>query len=171
MDERVKIYLDVKRAEADRAEAIYREKVLIAEGLCEREYSPTQERISREYPKWDYAKNKAYRVIPLQVTEDEFREIEEYWEIDKYVAQKKSEKTSVGPIIVKLANILCIVGVIAAVALGLMMMNNAGKTTVEGVLVAVGGSFASWVTNIFLRAFGQLVDDTHIIREKMEVDE
>ena len=101
MDERVKAYLDAKRAEEERAETIYREKVLIAEGLCEREYSPTQERISREYPKWDCVKNKAYREIPLQVTEDEFREIEEYWEIDKYVAQNKKEKTDVSMIIMK----------------------------------------------------------------------
>ena len=30
----------------------------------------------------------------VALVKDEFREIEEYWEIDKYVAQNKKEKTN-----------------------------------------------------------------------------
>ena len=85
---------------------------------------------------------------------------------------------NIGGKIKGLAKFLCWAGIIICVILGFMFIagSNAGyyyyysreAMIVFGVLIMVGGSIISWLSSLFLYGFGELVENTSIIRRKMD---
>lgn len=73
-----------------------------------------------------------------------------------------------------LAKVLTWIGIVGSVLAGLMFIitglsQGAGGAGVAlGILMMVLGSLGSWVSNLVLYGFGQLLEDTKATRELME---
>lgn len=73
-----------------------------------------------------------------------------------------------------LAKVLTWIGIVGSVLAGLMLIiaglsQGAGGAGVAlGILMMVLGSLGSWVSNLVLYGFGQLLEDTKATRELME---
>lgn len=161
MDERVKKYLEEKELERKAREAIHRKTILIEEGLYTKVYPQTDEYDSDEYPEWDSKMQIGYKKLPLPVTDEEFQKIEQS-------IIKSKEKGTVGRRIMGLSTALCAVGILLAFFFGIRLMNLGEDYVLIGFLTVVCGSLGVWIASWFMTAFGQLVDDTHAIRKKME---
>lgn len=78
MNDKVEEYLNKKRKEYEDARA----KKLIDLGIYEKEYSPSSEGTSSEYPYSEYNENtytwRYYKKIPCSVTDEEYEEIMKY---------------------------------------------------------------------------------------------
>lgn len=94
---------------------------------------------------------------------------------------------NIGHKIQVLAKVLCWIGIICWVITGLALMAGGSSMTHQltgsyvtassaaGVLVSIVtiivGVLVSWIGSLVLYAFGQLVEDTHAIRENTEAEE
>ncbi len=80
---------------------------------------------------------------------------------------------NIGSKIMKLAKVLCWIGIILSIIYGIIIMAagnrsyNGGGGVLAGLLVIVIGCLASWVGSFFAYGFGQLIEDTQEIRRKM----
>lgn len=80
---------------------------------------------------------------------------------------------NIGGKIKRLAKWTFIVEAIGAIIAGLVLMGRYGSTYTDlvcGFLLFVGGPIVAWVSSWLLYAFGELVEDTHAIREKYARD-
>lgn len=76
--------------------------------------------------------------------------------------------TDVGKKIMKLAGVLCVLGIIASVISGIAVIASNSRyssTILPGILTIIGGSLLSWIGSWTLYAFGQIADDIHEMRE------
>ena len=78
---------------------------------------------------------------------------------------------NIGGKIKKLAQVVCWVGIISSLVIGivLMAMTDPGFTdylTFVGLLVAVLGSLGSWVSSFFIYGFGELIERAISLDEK-----
>ena len=80
---------------------------------------------------------------------------------------------NIGQKIMKLAKVICCIGIILSVLSGIIMMvsgsrNSYGYSTgpniIGGLLTIVLGSLGSWVGSFFTYGFGQLIENTDSIR-------
>lgn len=72
-----------------------------------------------------------------------------------------------GEKILGLANVLCIIGIIASCLCGLVLMFINSDLFLSGLLVAVLGSLFSWLSSLTLAGFGELIVSTTEIRNMM----
>ena len=166
MNKRVEAYLEEKRQEELAIEAQYREDLLIQEGLCVRAYPVREEYNYDEYPYWDEERGRHYKLKPLDVTDEEFKEIEKYANIAN--TAKTTRDVNVGKKIMNLATVACWMGIIAAIVGGIIIMTISEAFIFLGFLTAVGGALTVWISSWFMYALGQLVDDTHELRKMKE---
>ena len=86
---------------------------------------------------------------------------------------------NIGGKIKKLAKVLCWIGIIFSVILGVLMMvsggsysrygySSSGGGVLAGLLTIVLGSLLSWIGSFFTYGFGQLIENTDDIRSKMK---
>lgn len=59
-----------------------------------------------------------------------------------------------------LATGICILGIISSVITGIVFMVNDSEMILSGLIVAVAGSFLSWISSFVLYGFGQLIENT-----------
>ena len=156
MNEIVKAYLDAKKAE----EAAQRAKFLEEQGIYQKVFPQSDTYNQKDYPEWDVEKQKDYRRVPIEVTDEEFREIEKY--------ANRTPTSKVGKRIMVLATFLCWVGVIASLCQGVLIIGEDEDKILLGLLVAIGGSLLAWISTWCLYAYGKLVDDVQVIRRKLE---
>lgn len=94
---------------------------------------------------------------------------------------------NIGHKIQVLAKVLCWIGIICWVITGLVLMAggssmtyrlngefvraNSGAGVVAGIMTIIVGVLVSWIGSFLLYGFGQLVEDTHAIRENTEAEE
>ena len=69
---------------------------------------------------------------------------------------------NIGGKIKTLASVICVVGMIGFIILGLLMTNESGLL---GVLIIVLGVIGSWTGSFCLYGFGELIEDTHRNRQ------
>ena len=70
---------------------------------------------------------------------------------------------NIGRKIKMLAKCMCWLGIIASVISGIAIISEDSyynSTIVPGILVAVGGSFLSWIGSFFTYGFGELVENS-----------
>ena len=72
---------------------------------------------------------------------------------------------NIGKKLMNLAKVLFWVIAIAALIAGILSMR---YNDLLGILILIGGFITAWLSNLGLYAFGQIVDDTHAIREQKE---
>lgn len=75
--------------------------------------------------------------------------------------------SNIGGKIKALATGICILGMITSVVSAIVLWaqnTRYNDTIVSGIGVLVGGCFASWVGSFFMYGFGQLIEDTALIR-------
>ncbi len=90
---------------------------------------------------------------------------------------------NIGGKIKVLAKVLCWVGIVLSVLMGILMMangNNAsftvngsyvsGSGVVAGILIIILGCLGSWVGSFFAYGFGQLIENTDAIRSNTKGD-
>lgn len=68
---------------------------------------------------------------------------------------------NVGGKIKKLASVVAVIGIIASVIAGICIM---AVSAISGLIVAAIGAFVSWISNIVLYAFGDLVENVGTIK-------
>ena len=82
---------------------------------------------------------------------------------------------NIGGKIKGLASFVCGVGILASIILGAITSVNAGTNqllVIIGIVEMVGGSLVSWISSLGLYAFGQLVENTDAIRDRiLEISE
>lgn len=160
MHKKVEAYLQKKQKEAAEQEQERRREILVEAGLYEKVYPTSEEYDPDEYPEFDSEKEKVYRMEPIDVTEEEFRAVEQYADTN--------QEEGVGGKIMGLAILMRWIGILGAIIGALAMMINDSDLILAALGTAVGGILTSIVTSWFLYAFGQLVADTHSIRKKLE---
>ncbi len=117
MNEKVKEFLDEKKAEARAKYEERRDETLVGLGLCEREYAPDGKySVKYNLAEWDKEarRNKYYRLVAVEVTD------EEYLEILK-VTKKEDKIATADPVATALAVIAWITyigGIIAGIIVG-----------------------------------------------------
>lgn len=162
-------YVKQKEAEAKREteekELARRNKILIAAGFYQKEYQQFENN-SGCYPCWDPERSLYYRPVAIQVTDEEFHEIEKYAQKEKTVAAE----ANVGKKIMSYAKVVCALGITASVISGITLMYVDEEWFFWGLLTAVCGSLGAWISSWFTYAFGQIADDVHVMRKKAEED-
>lgn len=69
---------------------------------------------------------------------------------------------NIGGKIKTLVKILCWLGIIASCIIGLLAMQ---ESVIAGLITAIFGSLASWISSFFAYAFGELVENSSIIAQ------
>lgn len=72
--------------------------------------------------------------------------------------------TNIGKKLQTLAIVFCWLGIAASIIRAIVLWSENGRwnpTVALGCGVLIGGCLASWLSSLFLYAFGQLVDDIH----------
>ena len=79
---------------------------------------------------------------------------------------------NIGSKIMKLAKVICWLGIIASVISGIVTIvagsgsrYTAGAGVLSGILIIVVGSLFSWIGSFFTYGFGQLIENTDEIRK------
>ena len=171
MNERVEKYLNFKKEEQQKLQAAYREKVLLAAGLFEREYVSKQEGDDTwdDSLTWDSQAQMYYRKVGITVTDEEFVEIEKYTQ-EKQETGETGMFTNVGRKIMDLATLVCWIGIIGSIITGIIMMAISESLILPGLLVAVVGSLGSWIGSWFTYGFGELLETTKQIEKNTRKD-
>lgn len=164
MNERVAQYLHIKKEEERKRQADYREKVLLAAGLFDRQYIPREEGdgIWDDSVIWDSQAQQYYRKVGIAVTDEEFAQIEKYTR-EKQDSGESGMFTNVGRKIMDLASVVCWLGIIGSIITGIIMM--AAELVLPGLLFAVVGSIGSWIGSWFTYGFGELLETTKQIEK------
>ena len=78
---------------------------------------------------------------------------------------------NIGSKIMKLAKVLCWLGIIASVITGIAIIGassynrySSGSSILAGILTIVFGCLLSWIGSFFTYGFGQLIENTDHIR-------
>lgn len=74
---------------------------------------------------------------------------------------------NIGGKIKSLATILAVLGIIASIIIGCLMLD-AGGGGLPGVLTIVGGSLLSWLSSFTLYGFGELIETNQSIDSKLD---
>ena len=161
---------------------LYRKEILLSAGKYEKIYRKPGTESYADYPYFDKVNGQHYKIKILDVTDEEFAQIEasvkngqdescKTFEQDtRRSKEKEIPEGNVGKRIMGLATAICTLGIIAACVIGIYFMSLGEDFVITGLLIAVFGSLGAWISTWFMSAFGQLVDDTHVIREKLEKD-
>lgn len=64
------------------------------------------------------------------------------------------------------ASILCVLGIIGSVILGLLMMNPRNGSLLTGILTIVIGSATTYISCLLMYGFGQLIENTDALVKK-----
>ena len=82
---------------------------------------------------------------------------------------------NIGKKIKTLATVVCWIGIISSIGGGLTLFvlsdGRSGLLIFLGLAVMAVGSLLSWVGSFFVYGFGQLIDDTQAMREKIAPEE
>ena len=161
MHEKVKAFLDAKKAEERKHFEAYRQEVMMEAGLVERTYFEGErpeddDTFYEKYPYWDEEQGKYYNASPIEVTDEEFAQIEEA--MDSRMPEKVGGMFSnIGGKIQGVAKVVCWGGIIVSILAGIIMIMIDDHLALAGLLSAVVGSVGSWVSSLFLYGFGELI--------------
>ena len=166
MNERVEKYLNFQKEQARKDQAAYRDKVLVAAGLYERQYVPKEESENTwdDSLIWDSQAQQYYKKVGIEVTDEEFCEIEKYTK-EKQDSGESGMFSNVGQKIMGLATLVCWIGIIVSILTGIIMMAASESLVLVGLLTAVVGSLGSWIGSWFTYGFGELLETTKKIEK------
>ena len=74
----------------------------------------------------------------------------------------------VGEKIKIIAKVICVIGVVVSVIYGIYMWTLSSELFFAGLLIAVIGSLASWVSSLFTYGFGVIISNTEAIKQNTE---
>ena len=157
MHEMVKEFLDAKKDAENKEYQAEKESVLIDLGLYKKEYAPNN-KWSEEY-EWhefdtDEQVYKYYKIIPIEITDEEYQEVKKYIKNDSVKASNP-----VANAITVIAWIEFIAGFIAGIILG-----NAGEEfSLEIALIYWG---ISLISGIMFLGFAEIIKLLQAIKNK-----
>ena len=71
---------------------------------------------------------------------------------------------NIGSKVKTLATVSCIIGIVASIIIGLMLLQ---ANIIYGLIVAILGSFVSWISSLAIYAIGHTAENTDIIIKKL----
>ena len=161
MHEKVKAFLDAKKAEERKHFEAYRQEVMMEAGLVERIYFEGErpeddDTFYEKYPYWDEEQGKYYCATPIEVTDEEFSQIEEV--LDSRMPEKVGGMFSnIGGKIQGVAKAVCWGGIIVSILTAIILLMADDDLALVGLLTALVGSVGSWISSLFLYGFGELI--------------
>ena len=164
MQEKVEAYLKKSAEKAEQArqkenqklqekELRYRTEVQRMTGLVKREYNSTGKQTDK-YPLYDAAKDVYYRIVPLELTDEEWEAVRTAYEQEQAEERPKPEekewsgRNGVASALKAIAIILYIGAVIGAIAVGAVT-----NTALPAVYVLCGGI----LSGIFVHGFSEII--------------
>ena len=117
MDERVKKFLDAKKAEKEKWNDKEKYKILTEAGLYDKicvEDDPNDDEIFTEFDPENQCQSY-YKMVPIDVTDEEYEEIKKYLKI-----KVETENNPIASALTVIAWILFIGGFVAGIALGMV---------------------------------------------------
>ena len=153
MNAQVEKFLEEQAKKSSEAKQKQREAFLIANGLFEKEYRPRDKahKNSTEWPCWDPVAHMYYKSVPLELTEEEWAQVEKACEKDK---------NGIASLLKWLASSVYVFAFIAGIALGRDVYGNS----------SFGLCLLYWVAGLFsgslLLGFSEVVRLLHEIRQK-----
>ena len=159
MNERVEVYLRFKKQEQRDRQKVYRDKVLMEEGLYDRLYVSAEEDTWDNSLTWDPQVRRYYKKVAMEVTDEEFAAIEKYAAKTVQRDVETGMFANIGDKIMDLAQFECWIGIIGSILSGIVMMAADGDMVLYGLLTMVLGSIGAWIGSWFTYAFGQMVKD------------
>ena len=164
----VEEYVKKKEAEIaekkEKKEQARRNKILVDAGFYEIEYQQSDSG-SAGYPYWDPKKSLYYKMRTIDVSDEEFREIEKFAEEE---TQEDTDKENVGQKIMSYAKWIRWIGIIASVIGAIAIVASDDDLMMLAMLEAAAGAAGAVIASWFVYAFGQFVDDTHRMRKIMD---
>ena len=76
---------------------------------------------------------------------------------------------NIGGKIKTLASVIAWMGIIISIITGITLMATAEELVLIGIIIAILGSFFSWIGSFLLYGFGELVENSAIIAQKPDV--
>ena len=73
---------------------------------------------------------------------------------------------NIGKKIKNLASIICWIGIIASVIIGLILFNSSVSA---GLITIIAGSLISWIGSFFMYGFGEIVESSINTSEKIDI--
>ena len=172
MNERLRRYVVNKAQEEKKKEQAYRQKILLEEGLFEKEFPLNDNQLDYNvYTEWDAEARRYYRPVPIDVSDEEFAQIE------KYCANRKNQEegmfSNIGKKLMGLAIVLFWLDIVGCFFGGLIYVKDMPKEEAPFVWIGIVlvGVLVAYISSWFLYGLGQLIDDTHAIRKKTDKEE
>ncbi len=173
MDERVQEFLTKKRSEKqialEKKKQEERLKVMEPLGLFDKVYSPDN-RFNEEYPFGDYDSStntsKAYKKVPIDVTDEEFEEIKSFNSNN----EEQRKPNLIATIFTAIAWIIYIFGFIAGVALGTTEVTTGYYYTTTETVFSFAVAFTYWsvsfVSGTMFLGFAEIIKLLNDIKNK-----
>ncbi len=168
MHEKVKEFLDAKKDAENKKYEEEKQKTLIELGLYEKVYSPDNN-YSEEFssPEWDNANStyKYYKIVPVELTDEEFQEIKKYSKIE---TTTKSNPVAIALTVI--AWIIFIGGFIAGIALGTVEVERGYYYTYTDTEFSFAVAFVYWcvslISGTMFLGFAEIIKLLDAIRRK-----
>ena len=149
MNDKLKEFLDVKKADEKNRYEEEKRETLIDLGLFEKVYSPDNS-YNEEFSwvEWDGSStNKYYKKVPVEITD------EEYQEVKKYLRQEKTKKETtynnpIATALTVIAWVLFIGGFIAGIALGTVEVERGYYYTYTDTEFSFAIAFVYWCVSL-----------------------
>ena len=77
---------------------------------------------------------------------------------------------NIGGKIKTLASVITWLGIVGSVIIGIILMATAEELIFAGIIIAIVGSISSWIGSFLLYGFGELVENSAIIAQKINVN-
>ncbi len=166
MNEKVRAFLETKKAEEKRMFEEEKQEKLVAIGLCDKVYSPNNT-YNEEYPlsEWDEdsSKYKYFKVIPVEITN------EEYEEVKKYTNTSDNSRTNIiATILTIIAWIIFLGGFFAGISLGNVVVDP--HDVIDGTKFSFAIALTYWsvslISGIIILAFAEIIKILDDIKRK-----
>ena len=152
MHEKIKEFLDAKKAEERKEYAEKKQKLLIELGLVEKEYAPEDYPNNPEYTLWDDSENKWYKIKDnIELTDEEYEKLLKYTKD----GTESNYGNSVATLLTGIAWFIYVFGAIFS----LMFIG-------EGVFTGLIALFSTIVSGTTFLGFAKIIDLLDDIKNK-----
>lgn len=167
MNKVVEKFIEKQKAELEAKNNLKKEKLLIDLGIYDKEYSDNTA-WSEEYPKYEYDQNtqeaKYYKIVPIQVTDEEYAEILKYSNLNKEEETDKSNnKNTISQVFTGIAWAIFILGFILGFAMGYQQIEYSDKFKFSVALIYWCISF---VSGMVMLGFSEIIKLLNELKNK-----
>ena len=159
MNEKLKEFLDAKKEAEQKKYQEEKQRILIEQGLFEKEYSPNSF-YSQEFPLYDHVADKYYKEVPLEITDEEYREIKKYLNISE------TKKNHIAVALTVIAWLTFVGGFIAGIAFGQVEVGTYYRHTEFSFAIAFVYWSISFVEGTMFLGFAEIIKLLAAIKKK-----